>query len=80
MEKNPTQIFNFHLVLGSTPTNEELIVHYLRNKATASSLPPAIIAEVDLYKCKPWELPSLCCCTQHFVLEIFFYSFDGQTY
>ncbi|THG17213.1 hypothetical protein TEA_013537 [Camellia sinensis var. sinensis] len=43
--------FRFH------PTDEELIVHYLRNKATASSLPAAIIAEVDLYKCNPWELP-----------------------
>ncbi|CAL5423706.1 unnamed protein product [Camellia sinensis] len=45
--------FRFH------PTDEELIVHYLRNKATSSSLPAAIIAEVDLYKCKPWELSSL---------------------
>ncbi|KAI8004410.1 NAC transcription factor NAM-B1 [Camellia lanceoleosa] len=45
--------FRFH------PTDEEFIVHYLRNKATASSLPAAIIAEVDLYKCNPWELPTL---------------------
>ncbi|CAL5351031.1 unnamed protein product [Camellia sinensis] len=43
--------FRFH------PTDRKLIVHYLRNKATASSLPAAIIAEVDLYKCNPWELP-----------------------
>ncbi|CAL5423696.1 unnamed protein product [Camellia sinensis] len=39
------------------PTDEELMVHYLRNKATSSSLPAAIIAEVNLYKCNPWELP-----------------------
>ncbi|THG16773.1 hypothetical protein TEA_027000 [Camellia sinensis var. sinensis] len=57
MEKKPnsnTQLppgFRFH------PTDEGLIVHYLRNKATSSSLPAAIIAEVDLYKCNPWELP-----------------------
>ncbi|CAL5351018.1 unnamed protein product [Camellia sinensis] len=43
--------FRFH------PTDKELIVHYLRNKATTSSLKAAIIAEVDLYKCNPWELP-----------------------
>ncbi|KAF5940723.1 hypothetical protein HYC85_021890 [Camellia sinensis] len=39
------------------PTDRKLIAHYLRNKATASSLPAAIIAELDLYKCNPWELP-----------------------
>ncbi|KAL7248126.1 hypothetical protein ACSBR2_002935 [Camellia fascicularis] len=43
--------FRFH------PSDEELIVHYLKNKATSSSLPASIIAEVDLYKCNPWELP-----------------------
>ncbi|CAL5423690.1 unnamed protein product [Camellia sinensis] len=43
--------FRFH------PTDRKLIVYYLRNKATASSLPAAIIAEVYLYKCNPWELP-----------------------
>ncbi|KAK9289922.1 hypothetical protein L1049_008083 [Liquidambar formosana] len=43
--------FRFH------PSDEELIVHYLRNKATSSPVPASIIAEVDLYKCDPWELP-----------------------
>ncbi|XP_047335369.1 NAC domain-containing protein 2-like [Impatiens glandulifera] len=44
--------FRFH------PSDEELIVHYLRNKATSRPLPSSnIIAEVDLYKCNPWELP-----------------------
>ncbi|KAG0454584.1 hypothetical protein HPP92_023876 [Vanilla planifolia] len=44
--------FRFH------PTDQELILHYLRKKATGT-LPPAsdIIAEVDLYKFNPWELP-----------------------
>ncbi|XP_020102222.1 NAC transcription factor 29-like isoform X2 [Ananas comosus] len=43
--------FRFH------PTDEELIVHYLRNRASALPCPVAIIAEVDIYKFDPWELP-----------------------
>lgn len=44
--------FRFH------PTDEELILHYLERKASSSPLPVAIIAEIDLYKFDPWELPS----------------------
>ncbi|CAK9325171.1 unnamed protein product [Citrullus colocynthis] len=44
--------FRFH------PTDEELVVHYLKKKATSLPLPVAIIAEVDLYKYDPWELPA----------------------
>ncbi|KAF6154513.1 hypothetical protein GIB67_028405 [Kingdonia uniflora] len=45
--------FRFH------PTDEELIVHYLRNKTSSVPLPVtnSIIAEIDLYKFDPWELP-----------------------
>ena len=43
--------FRFH------PTDEELVVHYLKKKAASAPLPVAIIAEVDLYKFDPWELP-----------------------
>lgn len=43
--------FRFH------PTDEELVTHYLKKKATSAPLPVAIIAEVDLYKFDPWELP-----------------------
>uniref|UniRef100_A0ACD5UFD7 Uncharacterized protein n=1 Tax=Avena sativa TaxID=4498 RepID=A0ACD5UFD7_AVESA len=43
--------FRFH------PTDEELLVHYLRKKAAKVPLPVTIIAEVDLYKFDPWELP-----------------------
>ncbi|KAK6244734.1 hypothetical protein QUC31_011143 [Theobroma cacao] len=58
MEKTPgSEIqlppgFRFH------PSDEELIVHYLKNKVTSSPLPASIIAEIDLYKYNPWELPS----------------------
>ncbi|XP_027348971.1 NAC transcription factor 29-like [Abrus precatorius] len=44
--------FRFH------PSDEELIVHYLRKKVTSSPLPASFIAEIDLYKYNPWELPS----------------------
>ncbi|PKA50534.1 NAC domain-containing protein 68 [Apostasia shenzhenica] len=43
--------FRFH------PTDEELVVHYLCRKASHQRLPVPIIAEVDLYKFHPWELP-----------------------
>ncbi|CAL9764973.1 unnamed protein product, partial [Musa acuminata subsp. burmannicoides] len=43
--------FRFH------PTDEELVVHYLCRKAACQRLPVPIIAEVDLYKYDPWELP-----------------------
>ncbi|KAK6157410.1 hypothetical protein DH2020_011658 [Rehmannia glutinosa] len=44
--------FRFH------PTDEELVVHYLKKKVASAPLPVAIIAEVDLYKFDPWELPA----------------------
>ncbi|ONK61719.1 uncharacterized protein A4U43_C08F32850 [Asparagus officinalis] len=43
--------FRFH------PTDEELVVHYLCRKAAYQRLPVPIIAEVDLYKHDPWNLP-----------------------
>uniref|UniRef100_A0A453AN87 NAC domain-containing protein n=1 Tax=Aegilops tauschii subsp. strangulata TaxID=200361 RepID=A0A453AN87_AEGTS len=44
--------FRFH------PTDEELILHYLRNRAAATPCPVPIIADVDIYKFDPWDLPS----------------------
>lgn len=43
--------FRFH------PTDEELVVYYLKKKAANLPLPVSIIAEIDLYKFDPWELP-----------------------
>nr|GEV93333.1 NAC transcription factor 56-like [Tanacetum cinerariifolium] len=45
--------FRFH------PMDEELVVHYLKKKASSVPLPVSIIAEVDLYKFDPWELPTI---------------------
>ncbi|XWS52104.1 hypothetical protein CRYUN_Cryun11dG0038600 [Craigia yunnanensis] len=43
--------FRFH------PTDEELITYYLLRKVLDSSFTARAIAEVDLNKCEPWELP-----------------------
>ncbi|CAN6289573.1 unnamed protein product [Urochloa humidicola] len=44
--------FRFH------PTDEELITYYLRNRAANAGCPVDIIADVDIYKFDPWDLPS----------------------
>jgi len=43
--------FRFH------PTDEELVVQYLKRKVQAFPLPASIIPEVDVCKSDPWELP-----------------------
>ncbi|CAI9112528.1 OLC1v1012987C1 [Oldenlandia corymbosa var. corymbosa] len=43
--------FRFH------PTDEELITYYLINKISDSSFSGRAIADVDLNKCEPWDLP-----------------------
>ncbi|CBI21612.3 unnamed protein product, partial [Vitis vinifera] len=45
--------FRFH------PTDEELVVHYLVRKCASQSISVPIIAEVDLYKYDPWQLPGM---------------------
>ncbi|XP_062115100.1 NAC domain-containing protein 1-like [Humulus lupulus] len=44
--------FRFH------PSDEELIVHYLQNKVNSRPLPALVMAELDLYKYNPWDLPT----------------------
>lgn len=48
--------FRFH------PTDEELVTHYLSPKIHSKSFSAAAIAEVDLNKVEPWELPCKCVC------------------
>ncbi|KAH7653697.1 NAC domain-containing protein [Dioscorea alata] len=43
--------FRFH------PTDEELIIYYLKRKINGVKIELEIIPEVDLYKCEPWDLP-----------------------
>ncbi|XP_050272971.1 uncharacterized protein LOC126716067 [Quercus robur] len=42
-----------------SPTDEELINHYLRLKNQGHDSGVQVIAEVDFYKFDPWELPAL---------------------
>ncbi|XP_015694929.1 NAC domain-containing protein 67-like [Oryza brachyantha] len=44
--------FRFH------PTDEELVAHYLCARAAGRPAPVPIIAELDLYRHDPWELPA----------------------
>ncbi|MED6111390.1 NAC domain-containing protein [Stylosanthes scabra] len=45
--------FRFH------PTDEELVMHYLCRKCTSQEIAVPIIAEIDLYKYDPWDLPGM---------------------
>ncbi|KAL2498543.1 NAC domain-containing protein 2 [Abeliophyllum distichum] len=45
--------FRFH------PTDEELVVHYLCRKCAGQSISAPIVAEIDLYKFDPWDLPAM---------------------
>lgn len=50
-ETNLPPGFRFH------PTDEELITYYLLKKVLDGNFTGRAIAEVDLNKCEPWELP-----------------------
>jgi hypothetical protein len=45
--------FRFH------PTDEELVLHYLCRKCASQPIVVPIIAEIDLYKFDPWNLPDM---------------------
>lgn len=45
--------FRFH------PTDEELVVQYLKRKVLSYPLPASIIPEVHVCKSDPWDLPGL---------------------
>ncbi|KAL6341277.1 hypothetical protein AAG906_032395 [Vitis piasezkii] len=57
MEREPNSSFQFPPGFRFHPSDEELIVHYLQKKVTSHPLPASVIAEIDLYKYNPWELP-----------------------
>ncbi|KAG9458864.1 hypothetical protein H6P81_003372 [Aristolochia fimbriata] len=45
--------FRFH------PTDEELVMHYLCRKCASQPIAVPIIAEIDLYRYDPWQLPGM---------------------
>lgn len=53
MEENLPPGFRFH------PTDEELITYYLTRKVTEFGFVARAIADVDLNKCEPWDLPGM---------------------
>ncbi|KAL9271760.1 CUP-SHAPED COTYLEDON 2-like protein [Drosera capensis] len=63
--------FRFH------PTDEELITYYLVRKVLNSGFNGRAIAEVDLNKCEPWELPEKAKMGEK---EWYFYSLRDRKY
>ncbi|XP_022841807.1 NAC domain-containing protein 2-like [Olea europaea var. sylvestris] len=63
--------FRFH------PTDEELVVHYLCRKCAGQPLDAPIIAEIDLYKFNPWDLPGM---ALHGEKEWYFFSPRDRKY
>lgn len=41
------------------PTDNELVMFYLKNKVLGITMGPPMIAEVDIYQFEPWVLPSM---------------------
>uniref|UniRef100_A0A803QKZ7 NAC domain-containing protein n=1 Tax=Cannabis sativa TaxID=3483 RepID=A0A803QKZ7_CANSA len=39
------------------PTDEELLLHYLKRKVHALPLPASVISEFDVFQTDPWALP-----------------------
>eukprot|EP01018_Ginkgo_biloba_P031894 Gb_28016 [translate_table: standard] len=65
--------FRFH------PTDEELVVYYLKRRVCGRPLQLDVIPEVDLYKCEPWDLPDKSR-LQSKDLEWFFFSPKDRKY
>lgn len=53
------QKFNFPTGFRFHPTDEELIKDYLIKKVADNCFCAVAIAEVDLNKCEPWNLPGV---------------------
>jgi len=51
MEEGLPPGFRFH------PTDEELVTYYLTRKVSDFAFATRAIADVDLNKCEPWDLP-----------------------
>lgn len=62
--------FRFH------PTDEELITYYLINKISDASFTGRAVADVDLNKCEPWDLPGISSCCFNFISMHIFVNID----
>ncbi|RRT58696.1 hypothetical protein B296_00029108 [Ensete ventricosum] len=59
--------FRFH------PTDEELVVQYLRTKVFSCPLPASIIPDINLSNFDPWDLPGYCCCYYYYYYYYYYY-------
>ena len=57
--------FRFH------PTDEELVIHYLCRRCASQPIAVPVIAEIDLYKFDPWDLPGKLIGKFEFCVEFF---------
>lgn len=61
MEKNSNFVINggLKLPIGYRfhPTDEELVLHYLKRKVLSIPLPASVIPEFDVFLTDPWGLP-----------------------
>ena len=55
-----------------SPTDEELISHYLRNKMNGDEKSVEVVPEVEIWKFEPWELPGSY--RSRFLFLFFFFS------
>lgn len=65
--------FRFH------PTDVELVAYYLKEKINGRNIEMNPIAVVDLYKCEPWDLPSMSLLGSN-DMEWYFYSARDRKY
>ena len=56
--------FRFH------PTDEELVLYYLKRKICRRTIVNGMIGVVDVYKWEPWDLPGTCLVFFFLVLEL----------
>ncbi|RHN68359.1 putative transcription factor NAM family [Medicago truncatula] len=56
-QKMENEKVKFSVCFRFYPTDEELINHYLVKKVDDNSFCAIAIAEVDMNKCEPWDLP-----------------------
>ena len=61
--------FRFH------PTDEEIINHYLIRKVLNSNFTATAVAEVDLNRNEPWDLPSKLSTASEIIITVFIYLF-----
>ncbi|EYU20600.1 hypothetical protein ABFS82_08G086200 [Erythranthe guttata] len=59
MKGGGDQQLNFPAGFRFHPTDEELVVHYLCRKCAGQLISIPIIADIDLYKFDPWQLPDM---------------------